>query len=166
MARDHFSLSIEIAASPEAVHDFLADLHRVSALHPLIVRIDELPADPARPRARRFRVVDRLKLGPLPLRIRYRAEIDATSPLEIRATARQFPAIELRTHYRLTPIAGGATRLSEQVDVTAPRMLIGTVRRQAHAAHRETLEKLALRLASDRAATSPGGADGDDVIGI
>lgn len=153
MAQADFSLSIEIPAPLEGVREFLADLHRIRVLHPLIVGVDDLPANPARPAARQFQVFDRLKLGPLPLRIRYRAEIEVTSADEVRGTAWQFPAIEVRTRYQLAPLTGDSTRLTERVDMTAPRLLIGTVRRQALAAHQETLEKLARHLSTESAAT-------------
>ena len=157
MAERSFEQSIEIAAAPEVVHALLADLHRHRDLHPLIERIEDLPAQPGRPGVRRYRVTDRIRLGPLSLRIHYVAEIAPVAPDEILAAAWQSPGVEVRTRYQLARAPDGGTRLREEVVLKARLLLIGFAHRQAEAAHRATFAKLKLLLESE----SPrGGAAG------
>ena len=141
MAERSFEQSIAIGAAPEVVHAFLADLHRHRDLHPLIERIEDLPAHPGSPDVRRYRVTDRMHLGPLSFRIAYVAEIRPVPPDLILGTAWQSPGIEVRTRYRVTPAPGG-TLVREDVLLTAPLLLIGYAHRQAETAHREMLAKL------------------------
>ena len=148
MAEARFEQAIAIRAAPEAVHAFLLDLHHHRDLHPLIERIDDLPANPERPGARRYRVTDRLPLGPFRLRTAYVAEIEDVSPAEIRGAAWQSPGVEVRTRYRIEPGADGGTLLREECVLSAPRLLLGYAARQAEAAHRATFAKLADLLGS------------------
>src|SRR5688572_7642676 len=113
MAERSFEQSIEIAAAPEQAHAFLADLHRHRDLHPLIERIQDLAAQPGRSDVRRYRVTDRMRLGPLSFRIAYVAEIEAVPPDLILGTAWQSPGVELRTRYRITRASAGGTLLRE-----------------------------------------------------
>ena len=146
MAERRFEQSIEIGAAPGDVHTFLADLHNQRDLHPLIERIEDLPPDPARPDVRRYRVTDRMRLGPLSFRISYLAELKSLPPDEIAAAAWQTPRIEVRSRYRVAPAPGGGTQLREEVLLKAPLLLIGYAHRQAEAAHRETFAKLKVLL--------------------
>jgi polyketide cyclase/dehydrase/lipid transport protein len=150
MAERSFEQSIEIGAAPEVVHDFLSDLHRHRDLHPLIERIEDLPGDPGRPAVRRYRVTDRIRLGPLAFRIAYVAELEPFAPDLILAAAWQSPGLELRTRYRLSPSPAG-TLVEEEVLLKAPFLLVGYAHRQAKAAHGETLAKLKVLLESDSA---------------
>ncbi len=136
-----FELSAEIAAEPARVHAFLADLHQLQVLHPLIVAIEELPARPERPAAQRFRVTDRFAFGPLRFRSRYVAELEAVSESEVIGRAWQSPGITLEAHYHVAPGPAG-TRLTERTRIAAPPLLFGFARRQGEAAHRATLENL------------------------
>jgi hypothetical protein len=151
MAERRFEQSIEIGVAPELVHAFLADLHNHRELHPLIERIEELPPDPRRPTVRRYRVTDRMRLGPLWFHISYLAELKSLPPDEIAAAAWQTPRIEVLTHYQAAPASGGGTRLREEVLMKAPLLLIGYAHRQAEAAHRETFAKLKVLLESKSA---------------
>jgi hypothetical protein len=151
MAERRFEQSIEIAAEPAVVHAFLADLHRHRDLHPLIERIEDLAPQPGRSDVRRYRVTDRMRLGPLAFRIAYLAEIEAVSPDLIRGTAWQSPGVELRTRYRITPAPAGGTLLREDVSLKAPFLLIGYAHRQAEAAHRATFAKLKIALERESA---------------
>jgi hypothetical protein len=146
-----FEQSIAIAAAPEVVHSFLCDLHRYRGLHPLIERIEDLPPHPARPDARRYRVIDRLRLGPLSFRIAYLAELAPVAPDVVLGTAWQSPGVEVRTRYRVTRARDGGTDLREDVVLTAPRPLLGYAHRQAEAAHRETFARLKVLLESESA---------------
>jgi len=153
MAERGFEQSIEIGVAPEIVHAFLADLHRHRDLHPLIKRVEDLPGHPTRSAVRRYRVTDRMRLGPISFRIAYVAELESLAPDEIAARAWQSPGIEVRTRYRVSPASGGGTLLHEEVRMKAPLLLIGYAHRQAEAAHRETFARLKILLeAKDRAA--------------
>jgi len=146
MAERHFAQSIDIRVPPDVVLAFLADLHHHRDLHPLIERIDDLPLVAERPEARRYRVIDRMRLGPLSFRIAYVAEIERVAPGELRAAAWQSAGVEVRTHYRATPSAEGNTHLREEARLSAPRVLIGYAHRQAEAAHRDTFARLKVLL--------------------
>ncbi len=141
MATARFQQTIEIGAALADVHALLADLDQLRVLHPLIETIRELPSTAERPDARRYCVVDRLRLGPLLLRTKYVAELRVVSDTEVEGRAWQSPAIELYTTYRMTASAQG-TRLSETTTLRAPRLLRGFVCRQAEMAHRGMLENL------------------------
>jgi hypothetical protein len=148
MSERRFEQTVEIAAAPDVVHAFLLDLHHHRDLHPLIERIEDLPSKPERPTARRYRITDRLRLGPIAFRIAYVAEIEDVSPSEIRGHAWQSPGVGVRTRYRIEPTPAGGTRLSEACTVSAPWLLAGYAGAQAEMAHRETLAKLQEVLAS------------------
>jgi hypothetical protein len=154
MAEREFEQSIEIGVAPAVVHAFLADLHNHRDLHPLIERIDDRPPDPRRPSVRRYRVIDRIRFGPLAFRIAYLVELESVGPDEVVAAARQTPGIEVRTRYRVSCAPGGGTRLREEVAMKAPLVLIGYAHRQAEAAHRETFAKLKVLLESGNPAAS------------
>lgn len=134
-----FEHALEIAVAPARLHDFLSALENFSALHPLIESITRLAADPARPAARRYRVVDQIPIGPLRMKTIYRAEIEPISTNEIRGEAWQSPGVHLVTTYHLEPTAPG-TRLRESVVVEAPFGLRRFVAHQASTSHRTTLE--------------------------
>jgi len=141
MARGEFVHEVEIAAPRARLHAFVCDLHNLRSLHPLIVRVEDLPPDAARPEVRRHRILDHIALGPLRLPARYLAEIGPVGEDAIRAEAWQSPGIHLETLYRLRA-RGDASLLTERVRVDAPRWLLGFVMRQASAAHRETLSRM------------------------
>jgi hypothetical protein len=133
------------------LHSFLADLNHYTPLHPLIESIEELASNSEMPRAKRYRVVDRIPLGPFKLRTVYIAALEAISDREIHGHAWQFPSIRLHTLYVLTETANG-THLEESVQVTAPRILRRFVVDQARRAHAETLSRMKhlLEAESDR----------------
>ncbi len=149
MAERSFEQAIEIRVAPEVVHAFLADLHRHRDLHPLIERIEDLPRHPGRPTVRRYRVTDRMHLGPLAFRIHYVAELDPFAPDLILAAAWQSPGIEVHTRYRITSSSAGGTLVHEEVLLKAPLLLVGYAHRQAEAAHRETFVRLKVLLEAE-----------------
>ena len=133
---------------PRAVlHAFLCDLDNYVPLHPLIESIRALPARPERPRARRYRVVDQIPVGPVRMRTAYTAELEPVSDHEVRGEAWQSPGVHLVTRYQLED-RGPATRLREQVTLEAPFGLRRFVQRQARSAHRVTLQKMKALLES------------------
>ena len=63
-----FVHEIDVNVPRATVHAFLCDLHNFAPLHPLIESLHELPRDDKMPAARRYRVVDRVPLGPFKIR--------------------------------------------------------------------------------------------------
>ena len=68
-----FTNEIEFRVEAARIHAFLCDLTNYLPLHPLIESIEEISATDELPRARRYRVADRIPLGPFKLRIVYTA---------------------------------------------------------------------------------------------
>ena len=136
-----FVHEIEIHVSRDRLRAFLCDLHNFIPLHPLIESIEEIPAVAEMPRARRYRVVDRIPIGPFRLRTVYTAMLEAVTEREVHGYARQSPGVRLHTVYALEEVGSG-TRLIEQVSVEAPRILHRFVVAQARRSHEETLAKM------------------------
>lgn len=141
MPAREFVHQIEIRVSPARLHAFLCDLHNYLPLHPLIESIHELSPTSEMPSARRFRVVDRVSLGPLRVRALYTAAIEAATSLEVHGYAWQFPGVRVHTVNTLEGIDAG-TRLTERVTIEAPLLLRRFVVAQAREAHHETLERM------------------------
>ncbi len=129
------------------VHAFLCDLDHYVPLHPLIESIRPLPARPEQPRARRYRVVDQIPLGPFRMRAVYTASLEPISDHEVHGEAWQSPGIHLLTVYHLGD-RGEGTRLLERVTLEAPFGLRRFVHRQARESHGVTLEKMKVLLES------------------
>ena len=136
-----FVLKQDIDVTPAVLHTFLCDLNNYVPLHPLIESIEELAPSDELPHAKRYRVVDRIPLGPFKLRAVYVAALDPISENEVHGYAWQFPSIRLLTVYRLTATSLG-THLVESVSVHAPRLFRRFVVNQARQAHAETLGKM------------------------
>lgn len=145
MARVDFELRVEINAPMEAVREFLCDLRNYAPLHPLIESIDELPSTEAVPEAPRWRVVDRVPLGPFRLRTVYTATLEPRGPREVHGHADQPLGVRLHTMYVLEPIASG-THLVERVSVEAPSLLRRWVVGKARDSHAKTLSGMKARL--------------------
>jgi len=148
MSPPDFVLEVELRVSRDRVRSFLIDLHIHRDLHPLIVSVEELAADPAQPSARRYRITDRVPFGPFGLTIAYTAAIESLAAGRVRAEAWQTPGIHLATDYELADLDDGGTRLVERVSVEAPWPLRRFTIRQARAAHRITLDRMKTLLES------------------
>lgn len=151
MATPDFVHEIEIHCARAKVHAFLCDLQNYVPLHPLIESIEELAPADAMPRARRYRVVDRIPLGPFRLRAIYTASLESVTDHEVHGHARQSPGIRLHTVYELEEVAAG-TRLVERVFVDAPSILRRFVVQQARASHDKTLQGMKTLLEEREAA--------------
>ena len=123
------------------MHAFLCDLHNLRELHPFIVAIEDLPPSPELPGAQRYRIEDRIPLGPIRLRTSYVAAMEPVAGGELRGHAWQKPGVHLLTTYTLHE-RNGATELREHCAIDAPWLLRGFVATQARRAHEETLAKL------------------------
>ncbi len=140
-----FELECEIGVPLPVLQAFLCDLHRYVPLHPLIESIQDLPPSAELPNARRYRVVDRIPLGPLRLKIVYTAALDPVAEDEVHGYAWQSPGIRLHTVYALSKTDVGA-RLVERCAVAAHPLLRGFVIAQARRAHAKTLDEMKILL--------------------
>lgn len=96
-----FVLESEMRVPRVRLHAFLCDLNNYLPLHPLIHSIEELPPLPELPRARHYRVVDRIPIAPFRLRTVYTAALDPVSQREVHGHARHWPGVRLHTVYTL-----------------------------------------------------------------
>ncbi|NEW38921.1 SRPBCC family protein [Nocardia cyriacigeorgica] len=147
MQRTGFEVSVVVPAPPDRVRDFLADLRESIRIHPLIVRVDRL--NQRMPGIDRYRIRDRMRMGPMTIAFSYLVETTRTPEGDIVSDAYQFPRIHLHNVTSCTPVDGG-TLVHEQVTITAPRLLVATVRREGARAHRTMLDNLAAVLAEDQ----------------
>ena len=119
----------------------LSEVERLGELHPLITRVDRVPAvDGA---LRSYAVTDRLRWGPLRFRITYHADVVSVSEHEVVTVARQRPRTSLRSTARVEPAADGrSVRLDVTVVLRAPSPLFGYAFRTGRAAHLDLAERL------------------------
>jgi len=136
-----FELECEIRVPLPVLQAFLCDLHRYVPLHPFIESIQDLPPSAELPNARRYRVVDRIPMGPLRLKTVYTAALDPVAEDEVHGYAWQSPGIRLRTVYALAKTDDG-TQLIERCFVAAHLLLRGFVVSQARKAHAKTLDEM------------------------
>ncbi len=141
MPATDFVHEIEIRVPRAQLHAFLCDLHNYVPLHPLIESIEEVSPTDDMPGARRYRVVDRLPLGPFRLRTVYSAALESVTANEVHGHAWQSPGVRLHTTYSLEETESG-TRLIERVSIEAPRILRRFVVSQARQSHKQTLAKM------------------------
>jgi hypothetical protein len=135
IARAERTLTEEVPAPPEEVRDFYVDLDSLKVVHPLIVSVEEESrSDDADGYRQSYRVVDQLKLGPLRFRITYRARLHVPVEGDVQTEAYQSPGVRLRGTVSFDPIPGG-TRVTERVQIAAPRPLAGYTTREAVKAH-------------------------------
>jgi hypothetical protein len=145
MAAAGFVHEIDIAVARPRLHDFLCDLENFTALHPLIESITEIAPTAELPNARRYRVVDRVPIGPGRMKAVYTATLDPVSLHEVRGYAWQKPGIRLLTAYEIADTNTGV-HLTERVSVHAPWVLRRFVSGQAEASHLETMKKIKVLL--------------------
>jgi hypothetical protein len=124
-----------VAAAPEQVRAFYVDLHNMKLVHPLVVSVRSISRrDTGNGYIESYRVTDRIRLGPLVLRVRYRVRLHVPAQGDVITEARQFPGVRLRGAVTFEPIDAG-TRIVERIHITAPRPLAAVTIRQAVNAH-------------------------------
>jgi hypothetical protein len=129
------TLSEEIPAPPDQVRDFYVDLDNIKVVHPLVVSVQTLSRDhTADGYQQTYRVRDRIPLGPLSLGITYWARVEVPQHGDVITEARQFPQVRLNGTVTFEPIESG-TRLSERLNIAAPRLLAAMTQREAVTAH-------------------------------
>lgn len=132
MARGRLEHTADIAAPPEVVAAFLADLVNYEALHPMLVDVRQIPG--GADGVTRYRAPHRMRWYGIPIRFTCRVELRIEGSGEIRTHTRQRPGIEMWSTMTVRPHVGG-TRLHEQVDISALRMLMKTVLRDGGGSH-------------------------------
>ncbi|SCG49300.1 hypothetical protein [Micromonospora coxensis] len=131
--RETFSYTVQARCSRADAVALLSDLARQGELHPLIVRVRELPA---RPGARAsYAITDRLELGPLSFPVTYQADVLVVTDDEIVTVARQQPGTTVRNRTRIREEEDGLLRVDVEITLAAPAPLFGYAFRQARAAH-------------------------------
>lgn len=143
MAHTSFKQDIFIATSSEKVTDFLVGLNNHSQIHPLIVKVEQTASSTAEDgtEIKHYKIRDRMKQGPFTIAFTYDVTIGINTQGEIVSDAYQKPGIHLHNITRCLP-EGNGTRVTEYVEITAPRLLIQTVFKQGLASHKEMFANL------------------------
>ena len=129
------TLTEEVPGAPDEVRDFYVDLDNIKVVHPLVVSVQTISrAETADGYVQTYRVRDRIPLGRLAIGISYWARVEVPAHGDVLTEARQFPRVRLRGTVSFEPIDSG-TRLTERLQIAAPRLLASTTRREAITAH-------------------------------
>jgi len=146
MKQGTFSYDVFIAAAPEVVVSFLADLRNQAKFHPLITEIKEAPAPEGI--LRRYFITDQLPLGPFRFKIVYRADVLKVTEQEILTEAYQSPQTYVTNLSTCKP-EGTGTRFTEQITLKSPNLLFGYAFEQARQAHAELVQKIKLGIEAE-----------------
>jgi hypothetical protein len=150
ITRAERELCQEVAAPPDDVRRFYADLDNIKLVHPLVVSVRTLDrTETPDGYVQTYRVRDRIPLGPLRLRTSYVARLQVPVTGDIRTDARQFPRVRLRGCVAFEPTPTGS-RIVERMQIEAPWPLASVTIRKAVEAHTEMLA--GIRRAFDDAA--------------
>lgn len=129
------TISEEIPAPPDVVRDFYVDLDNIKDLHPLVVSVEILSHDQTTSGYQKtYRVRDRIPVGPLSMGITYWARVQVPLQGDVLTEARQFPGVRLNGTVSFEPTPLG-TRLTERINIAAPRPLAAMTQREAVDAH-------------------------------
>ena len=135
ITRSAHTLTDEIPAPPNGVRDFYVDLDNIKVVHPLVVSVQTISrSQTPNGYQQTYRVHDRIPLGPLTIRITYWARVDVPEHGDVLTEARQFPRVRLNGTVNFQPIDAG-TRLTERLQIAAPRLLAEMTQREALDAH-------------------------------
>ncbi len=133
------TLSVDVPAPPDEVRDFYVDLDNIKLVHPLIVSVQATSrTETPDGYVQRYRVVDRIPLGPFTMRIHYRVRLHVRADGDVTTEADQSPGVRLRGTVSFAPSDGG-TRITERIRIAAPRPLAAVTTREAVKAHIEML---------------------------
>ncbi|MDP7723354.1 SRPBCC family protein [Mycobacterium sp. TY814] len=139
IARAERTLTEQVPAPPDQVRDYYVDLDNIRLVHPLIVSV-ELLSRTETPDGYRvsYEVVDRIPLGPVAMKVTYRARLYVPVSGDVQTEADQSPGVRLRATVGFEPIDGG-TRVTERIRFAAPRPLAAFTVREAVKAHAKML---------------------------
>jgi hypothetical protein len=133
------TLTEEVPAPPDQVRDYYVDLDNIRLVHPLIVSVELLSRTESPDGSLvTYQVVDRIPLGPVALRVTYRARLHVPVVGDVHTEADQSPGIRLRGTVSFEPTQGG-TRVTERIRFAVPRPLAAFTVRQAERAHAKML---------------------------
>jgi hypothetical protein len=120
MAHAERTLTEDVPATPDRIRDFYVDLDNIRLVHPLIVSVETMSRTETPDGYRQsYCVVDRIPLGPLMIRIAYRARLDVPVEGEVLTEAEQSPGVPVRGTVSFEPIDTG-TRVTERIKFAAP----------------------------------------------
>jgi hypothetical protein len=129
------TLTEEIPATPDKVRDFYVDLDNIKVVHPLVVSVQTISrSETGDGYVQTYRVRDRIPLGAFTIGINYWARVEVPVHGDVLTEARQFPRVRLRGTVTFEPTDVG-TRLTERLQIAAPRPLAALTRSQAVDAH-------------------------------
>ncbi|OBK63311.1 polyketide cyclase / dehydrase and lipid transport [Mycobacterium gordonae] len=133
------TLTEEVPAPPDEVRDYYVDLDNIRLVHPLIVSVQLLSRTETADGYRvSYQVVDRIPLGPIAMKVTYRARLRVPVDGDVHTEADQSPGVRLRATVSFDPIEGG-TRVTERIRFAAPRPLAAFTVREAVKAHAKML---------------------------
>ncbi len=133
------TLSERIPAPPAQVRTFYLDPHNLILVHPLMVSVRKLrDRRVGDGHTDRYRIRDRIPLGPITLPISYRADMRVSAQGEVTAVARQFPGVRLHSRVSFEPADDGTT-VVELLRIRAPIPLAPLTVREAVDAHTQML---------------------------
>ncbi|OBK14209.1 SRPBCC family protein [Mycobacterium asiaticum] len=134
------TLTEEVPAPPGEVRDFYVDLDNIRLVHPLIVSVQLLSrTEKDDGYVQSYRVVDRIPVGPITMKVSYRARLHVRLNGDVLTEADQSPGVRLRGTVSFTPVDSG-TRITERIQFAAPRPLAAFTVREAVKAHAKMLD--------------------------
>jgi len=148
MAQTLFEQNILIAAPQAVVQEHLAKLMTdVAEMHPFVVwtRHVQTTDAPDGTKIDHYLVHDRMKLGPFNLAFTYKVDMNVTATGQLVSNAYQSPGIHLYNQTWCEP-ADAETRVSERIEITAPRWLMKTTYDGAAKAHKEMFANLKTKI--------------------
>jgi len=139
MKQGNFVAEIFINAPLEKVVYLATSFERHATLHPLIVNIQEVPAEP--PVLRRYWITDQLAMGIFHFKIKYRTDILKLTKNEAHIEAWQSPGVHIISHMTFVEKDGG-THLREDYTIEAPYLLFNYTFKQAKSSHEGLFARL------------------------
>ncbi|BBZ42538.1 SRPBCC family protein [Mycobacterium conspicuum] len=139
VAHTEAEVSEDVPAPPDEVRAFYVDLDNIKVVHPLIVSVETTSrTEGPDGYLHSYRVVDRIPLGPLTIKITYRARLHVPHQGDVLTEAAQSPGVRLHGRVSFEPIDAG-TRVTERIRFAAPRPLAALTTREGIKAHIEML---------------------------
>ncbi|MFD9702741.1 SRPBCC family protein [Lentzea sp. NPDC059081] len=120
------------ATVAEAV-DLMADVPRLTTMHPLAIGTEALTPGPDVLRS--TAVTSRLKLGPAAFKITYRVDLLKRGEDEVSTVAYQQPRTTLRSHVRVSDVGDGQVAIKVAITFEAPTPLFSYAFGKARFAH-------------------------------
>ncbi|OHV03908.1 SRPBCC family protein [Mycobacterium talmoniae] len=139
MAHGTLEHTADIAASPDDVAAFLADLVNYAGIHPMLVTVRRVGG--GADGATKYLAPHRMRLHGVPIRFTCRVELRTDGRGTVWTHTRQRPGIDMRATMTVRP-HGDGSRVHERVEVRAPRLLLRTVLRDGGRSHAQMWDNL------------------------